>query len=335
MLQLANQTPFSASIAVLPNAAGIDTLYVIVKGASTLRPKLALAEEQVPVTMADEYYGDPASSSLKLTSEMHIGKLGTDVLLVGQAWALDAKPVTESLVSVKVAERNKLIRVRGDRVWQRNGSASSPEPFESMPLTWERAFGGMQTVGDRMLGEERNPVGAGFLGERKPTEMEGLLAPNLEDPKESLERLGQLVTPVCFAPIAPSWLPRRSYAGTYDDNWQRQRAPYLPDDFDSRFFQCATPELCFDRYLQGGEPIEMHGVTPEGPIAFTLPSVRLVIDVVVAGASEQPVANLETVLLEPDANRVCFTWRAALLCDRKVLKVEKITVSLAGARSRT
>jgi hypothetical protein len=42
---------------------------------------------------------------------------------------------------------------------------------------------------------------------------------------------------------------------------------------------------------------------------------------------EYPPVNLETVLLEPDENRVALTWRAALPCDRKVLKVEKVTVT--------
>jgi 3-oxoacyl-[acyl-carrier-protein] synthase-1 len=36
--------------------------------------------------------------------------------------------------------------------------------------------------------------------------------------------------------------------------------------------------------------------------------------------------NLETLSIEPDENRICFTWRAAVPCDRKALKVEKIVV---------
>jgi len=334
MLQLANHTPFAASIAVLPNAQGIDTLYVIVKGTATLQPTIALAEEQVPVTMADEYYGDPVHTSLKACSEMHLGKPGTDVLLVGQAWAAEGQPVTESFVSVKVAERSKHIRVVGDRVWKGGRGCSSPDPFMSIPLTWERTFGGIFIEGDHASGEQRNPAGCGFLGDRKPAEFADQLAPNLIDPRESFDRLGDEATPVCFAPIAPSWLPRRTFAGTYDNNWQTKRAPYLPDDFNARFFHCAVPELCFDRYLQGGEPIEVHGASANGPLLFNLPAPRLAIDIMVAGSNEQPPANLETLLIEPDANRICFTWRAALPCDRKALKVEKVTVNLAGARSR-
>lgn len=327
MLQIDNQTPFYAVLSVLPDRDAIDTLYVILKATLVLRPKLTLAREQLPVTLADEYYGDPTDSSLRTTSEIHIGKPGTDVLLVGRAWAPQGQSVRESFVRVVVAERQKTIRVLGDRVWQSDGSPSAPEPFEAMPLVWERAFGGVHALEDRTLAEERNPIGLGFAGKRSAEELLGHPVPNLESPDEPLERSGQNPTPVCFAPTAPQWLPRRAFAGTYDDAWQRKRAPYLPADFDPRFLQCAAPELSFDRYLVGGESIEVTGASPEGPLAFPIPAANLRVEVKVAGSLEHPPVNLETVLLEPDENRVALTWRAALPCDRKVLRVEKVTVT--------
>ncbi len=335
MLQIDNQTPFQALMAVLPNRDAIDTLYVILKATLTLRPRLALAAVQIPATLADEYYGDPTASSLKQVSEVHIGKRGTDVLLVGRAWAPGGQAAPEVWVRVSVAERQKTIRVFGDRTWTRDGTPSAPEPFEAMPLVWERAFGGVHQLPDRMLAEERNPVGVGFAGRRGAEELLGRPVPNLEDPTARLERLGQNPAPACFAPTAPHWLPRRSFAGTYDDKWQRKRAPYLPLDFDARFFQCACAEMTFDRFLQGTEPVEVRGVTPDAPISLTLPVANLEVEVKVAGAEEHPVANLETVLVEPDENRMCLTWRAELPCDRKVLKVEKITVTRKRTGART
>ena len=327
MLQIDNQTPFYAVLSVLPNRDAIDTLYVILKATLILRPKLALAPAQMPVTLADEYYGDPTDSSLRVSAEIHIGKPGTDVLVIGRAWGSQGHPVREVLVRVVAAERQKAIRVLGDRVWLPDGTPSAPEPFEAMPLVWERAFGGVHPLADRTLAEERNPIGVGFAGKRSAEELAGQPVPNLVSPDELLERQGQLVTPVCFAPSAAHWLPRRAFAGTYDEVWQRKRAPYLPTDFDPRFLQCAAPELTFDRYLSGGEPIEVHGASPEGPIAFAIPAANLHVEVKVAGNVEHPPANLETVLLEPDENRVALTWRAALPCDRRVLKVEKVTVT--------
>jgi hypothetical protein len=334
MLQIDNQTPFYAVMSVLPNCEGVDTLYVIIKATLSLRPKLTLAPVQVPVTLADEYYADPADSSLKQVSELHIGKPGTDVLVIGRAWAPDGQAVPETWVRATVAEKQKTLRVWGDRTWRSDGTPTAPEPFEAMPLVWERAFGGVQQLPERMLAEERNPVGVGFAGERRASELVGYPVPNLEDPATPLQQVGQRCTPACLAPSAPHWLPRRAFAGTYDERWQRTRAPYLPTDFDPRFLSCAAPEMTFDRYLQGGEPVDLRGVTPDGPISFNLPPAHLDIEVTIAGRREHPPANLETILLEPDDNRLCLTWRAGLSCDRQVLKIEKVRVSRRSSGAR-
>jgi len=327
MLQLENHTPFQAGIALLPDRMGIDTLYVMVKATLTLQPSLSLAPEQVPLAMADEYHGDPAASSLRLASEMHIGKPGTDVLVVGHARPPGERPVTRMTVTLAVAERRRDLLVTGDRHWEANGAPSQPLPFESMPLVWERAFGGQHVLADRVLAEERNPVGCGFAGERTPEEMRDLPVPNLEDAASPIAQLGQPSTPVCLAPVAPAWLPRRGFAGTYDETWQRTRAPYLPDDFDARFLQCAGADFAFDRYLSGGEPVELAGMTAESPITFVVPASPLSVEVIIAGSPQQPMANLETLLLEPDANRLCMTWRASVPCDRQALQVENIRVT--------
>jgi hypothetical protein len=233
-------------------------------------------------------------------------------------------------VSMSVAGRSKTILVSGDRVW-RDGRPSDPRPFESIPLVWERAFGGVFTRDGRVLAEERNPVGCGFAGGRSADEMQGHPVPNLEDPAAPLQQVGQTPAPACLAPVAASWLPRRAFAGTYDEAWQRSRAPYLPDDFDPRFLQCAAPEFAFDRFLQPGDPVRVSGVAPDGPIEFAVPDSKLAVSVTVAGATEEPDANLETLTIEPDANRASFSWRAAVPCDRRALKVEKIVIARRGA----
>jgi hypothetical protein len=40
--------------------------------------------------------------------------------------------------------------------------------------------------------------------------------------------------------------------------------------------------------------------------------------------------RLETVLIEPDLNRVSVSWRAELACDRHVLKIEEAIIDVAG-----
>src|SRR2546429_3870885 len=158
-------------MAVLPDRAGVDTLYVVVRATVTLQPRIALAPEQLPPVMADEYYGDRGSTSRKAVSDPHIGRPGSDVLITGRARA--PRPTTEMTVLVSVAERQTSLRILGDRVWRRDGTATAPEPFTEMPLVWERAYGGRHASGERGLAEERNPVGGGVLCERGPAGLAG------------------------------------------------------------------------------------------------------------------------------------------------------------------
>ena len=331
MLQLKNNSPFVPAMSVMPDKDGIDTLYVVVRATFTLRPRFMIAEKAVAPALADEYFGDPSQSSLKYTSDLHLGKPSTDVVLIGNAWALGDRPVTDIVVAVSVAERQKVVKVFGDRVWM-HGGHTRPEPFPSMPLVYERAYGGQHKISAQgpTLAEERNPVGVGFLGGRSPDDMVGLKLPNLEDPEWPIERPGDLRSPACFGFVAPAWLPRRAFAGTYDKAWQTQRAPYLPPDFSLRFFNMAAPELTFDRFLVGGEPVHVQGASRHGPIQFDLPRNQPRVVVKIAGAHERPPVRLETVLIEPDENRVCVSWRAGLPCDKKVYKVEEVAVDVDG-----
>jgi hypothetical protein len=328
MLQLKNNSPFAPVITLLPDPQGIDTLFVIIRGSFELIPALKIAEKQLPPVLADEYWGEPGESSLKYASELHIGKPSSDAVLVGHAWAPGGGAAAESLVAVKVAERRKIIRVFGDRTWKRGGF-TSPEPFESIPLVYERAYGGCHALADKnqILAEERNPLGTGFAGKLSGSEMAGKRLPNFEDPECLLRKPGDEAPPAGLGFVAASWLPRRSFAGTYDTGWQKKRAPYLPLDFDTRFFNCACPELTFDRYLTGGEPVFVQGASRDDVIQFTLPRCTLQIDVKIAGRVETPEAHLETVLIEPDDNRLSLIWRAYIPCDKQALKVEQVSVA--------
>jgi hypothetical protein len=328
MLQLDNQTPFAATLAVLPDKSGIDTLYVVIKATVNLRPKLSLAATQVSVSLVDEYYEDPTNSSLKVHSDMHIGKAGTDVLMVGHARTRQGQLAEGVTVSLSIAGRSKQVLVVGDRTWRSDGSPTAPQPFSAIPLVWERAFGGLHVQDERIFAEERNPIGCGFRGKRDPEEMVGQPVPNLEDPASLIGNWNDTPTPACFAPIAPSWLPRRGFAGTYDAAWQRTRAPYLPADFDHRFFQLASAELCFDRYLQGGERAEIEGVDEESALEFTVPATKPTVEVTIAKKRQEAETKLETLLFEPDENRASITWRAAVPCDRQALKVEKAQITM-------
>src|SRR5690606_31951712 len=134
--------------------------------------------------------------------------------------------------------------------------------------------------------------------------------PNIDDPEQPLVWLGQTPPPAGVAAIAPSWQPRVAHAGSYDERWRKTRAPYLPSDFDPRYFQAASSGLILDPPLSGGEPVILHGFHPDGRWQLSLPRCRLDVSATVAGHTRRLDPLLDTVLFEPDERRFTMTWRA-------------------------
>jgi hypothetical protein len=330
MLQVVNHTPFNAALSVFADPTGVETVYAVVKatfsmGAEGPEP----AQQQVPLLAADVFWGDPTQTSLRAVGDFALLKPATDVLLIGRAIA-PAAHTRVADVGLRVGPVSRTVRVFGDRHWQKSAGSwrpSAPQVWERMPLRWELAWGGVAPrSGDRVPEHEaRNPVGRGITNHQGvPTEDQPL--PNLEDPNELLNDPRDRPTPACFAPIAPTWSPRSAYAGTYDDAWTQKRAPYLPLDFDTRFFQLAPTALTAPGFLQGGEPVVLSGFSQGQALSFVLPSCGLALDFDFDGAKLPQTPQLETLLFEPDAGRFQMLWRAALPVDKKLLKLKEVVV---------
>ncbi|GEL70272.1 DUF2169 family type VI secretion system accessory protein [Myxococcus virescens] len=333
MFETRNETPFASAMFLFPDEQGIETVYAVLKATFEIHSHaLSVAELQRPVTLMDEYWTEPGTSSLRYPGEAHVSKPGTDVLLVGDAHAPRGRPTGACLVRMKVGPIHKDIHVFGNRTW-RGGLLSPgptpPEPFTLMPLTWERAFGGTHDLGNgRILAEPRNPVGQSFRGKRSGREMLGRALPNIEDPRAPIGSISDAPAPVGIAPIAPAWEPRRSRAGTYDEVWQTQRAPHLPQDFNPEFLCTAPSGQWVQPGLKGGEPVELHNLSPRGPQRFALPTCKVEVEVRIDGHPRRPRMHLETVLLSPGEQKLCLTWRGAVNCDKQALRVERIRFSL-------
>ncbi|MCF6324604.1 MAG: DUF2169 domain-containing protein [Gammaproteobacteria bacterium] len=329
MLQLHNSTPFAASMAFFPDEKAVDTLYLTVRATFNIGAQWTLAEEQLPPLEGDEYWGEPGESSVKYGSDYHLGKLRSDIVMLGDAYTPDGKEVRELDVSLSVGEAHKNIRIFGDREWQ-GGCITAAQPFTAMPLIYEKAFGGGHFVDEVVVAAEaRNPVGCGFSGGRKVAEMDGEPLPNLEDPNDLITRFDQQPEPACFGAVASHWASRAQYAGTYDEPWQASRAPYLPVDFDKRFFNTAHPDLIYPGFLKGGEPVSITHMHPAGAINFEVPYIKLNAEVAMVDEIKRPAFNLETLIIEPNQLTLGMVWRAALMCDKQALKIGDVNITLA------
>ncbi len=330
MLQLDNKTPFAASISPMPNEHGLDCVYVMLKGTFIMGQKWMLSDDQLAPQEADEYYGEPLSSSLKAASDYHIGKAGTDVVVLGNAMAPDQRKVAALDVSVNVHNKAKQVRVFGDRTWD-SGVPSSPELFETMPIVYERAYGGcrIDEAGTVLEAETRNPVGIGFLGKRSEGELNGHFVPNIEDPHAPIHSPKDRPPVAGFGYIAPNWEPRVAFAGTYDEVWQESRAPFLPIDFSRKFLNAAHPDLVFDGFLSGGEPVSIANMHPAGPLNFNLPLVNVKTRARIGRDLHDVKMNLETVELRPNKAQVSLAWRGQISCEKKLSSVSEIQISLS------
>ncbi|MDY7230919.1 DUF2169 family type VI secretion system accessory protein [Hyalangium rubrum] len=312
-------------------------LVLLVKATYTICPDgLKLAKDQAPIHIAGIPWGKPEESSYRYEPECAFIKLATDIVLVGHGWA-PSQGTREIFVSLSVGPAQKSVRVVGDRTWyKRMGfmSITKPQPFERMPLIYERAFGGWdrsQNEFGQNTFEPFNPVGVGFRSSARHFE-EGLHLPNLEDPHHLLEHFGQRVPPAGFGFLSPHWHPRAAFAGTYDETWDRTRKPLLPTDFDRRFFNAASPGLVAPGYLQGNEPVVITNASPRGTLAFSLPGQAApVITVERLGVTDvKPEMRLDTVILDTDAEHVLLLWRGHLLLFESVHEVQALHITSAG-----
>lgn len=332
MLQLKNDTGLQAMINAFPNTDGVDSLYVGIKASFTLSANPMLLDEQLPFVLADEFVGEPGQSSVAKPSEAHLCKPSSDIILTGHACAQGRRQVQALDAQLSVGSCGLAVRVIGDRVWDA-GQISSPLAFESMPLTYERAYGGV--VVDPDSGEvvsacERNPVGTGHTKGKRSDDINGTRLPNLEDPQNLISSVSSQPEPVNFASTAASWQPRVGFVGTYDEQWQSNRAPYLPVDFDSRFFNIAHPRLIYPNYLQGGEPVQLVNLHEHGPVAFAVPVLRPTASVQISGEVTSLTPNLETVSIDTEQSHFSIIWRTEITCDKTLLKVEQVEIHCEG-----
>jgi len=324
MWDINNCTPYKVGAAILRDKRGAETLIVAVRatfeigvGGST-----SPAEEQLDPVLAPKFLADPTQSSLIYDTDFVLAKPATDVVLQGHAYRGGAGKSGEAWteVTMSVDGLRKTLLVTGDRFWEKGLlglRVTRPEPFEKIPIIYERAFGGKDERSKRPAWDTRNPLGTGFAAKKR--NLIGQRLPNITYPSRRS-------VPAGFGPIPRHWAPRVSLAGTYDEQWQKNRAPLLPDDCHDRFFQSAPADQQPAIHLRGGEPVELVNLGRPGVIRFDLPRIRLVLATNVGGKIHEHRAKLHTVALEPDVLRFSLTWHSSLQCHNRTYKIRRINV---------
>jgi hypothetical protein len=333
-----NQTPFTLETLFLTDEEGRPLVVTMVKGTYAIRQtgNLALAEKQNAINAAGQFWADPDHSSYNYEPETAFTKPATDVVLIGHAHA--PRPgAREVNVTLRLGPLEKTVRVVGDRRWVKavlGARMTDPQPFERIPLTWERAFGGWDRSHPdpaKHTFEPRNPVGVGIRQKHGNLE-EGIPLPNLEDPRHPLRAYGDTPPPAGFGFTSPHWQPRAALAGTYDAAWMKERMPLLPKDFNRKFFNAAAPGLIAQGYLKGDERVLVQNATPNGIISFELPGVHPPeVTVGLVGRPDQALrTQLDTVIINLDERLLFLIWRTNLVLRSGPHDVRSIQIRAEG-----
>jgi hypothetical protein len=234
------------------------------------RGHLRPAEQQEPFQVMS---GDPARDGvLEHDTDGWAFKPLTDVVVQGHAYP--PTPGQRSFIAkVQVASILKPLLVTGDRKAALSATGrivlSPPAAFEKLPLSYARAYGGIDRVAEATHGNPmmvldkyrrpelqpeyhspfiypRNPAGRGYLMEATPQALDALELPNIEDPYDPIEKRPLAVGSVLAWPSLPlpwgtDWLhpsafPRSAYLGAirqHDppaDGWPEVRRGFAENE---------------------------------------------------------------------------------------------------------
>ena len=289
-----------------------------------------LAKGQAKLVLADEFTGEPGYSAPLRETDYAPCKLKCDVVLNGSAYAPHGVPTRAVDVSLRVGSMQKSFFVFGERRWQDFIlPPSGPEPFIQMPISYDYAYGGAdwnKDQPDRVATYAENPVGTGYHPLRQGAALLGSLLPNTAEGKKPISDVKGHYLPMSFGPVGRNFLPRYKHAGTYDQTWLDNEAPFWPSDFSYAYFQCAPDDQQIP-YLLGGEEVELKNLMPDGTRSFRVPGRKLPVTCVShKGEDTQTEAVCDTLLLEPDLERFSLTWRATIPLRRNLFEVKQTIV---------
>lgn len=334
-------------------------LAFVIKATFRMNSQRAVATEakkQWPVLTKDVPYEKKAPKELvRFESDLVPFKPRADIVLVGSAYAPRGQPTHSLEVEIRVGRTEQVLRVIGDRMWsfpvrdQHAPICVGPAEFVEMPLTFDRAFGGIDAHAtlDPTLPRFRpwcaqNYGGRGYIGALSVDSIHKTPLPNIEDPGDPIQSIASHPVPVGCGFFPRNNEPRFSYGGTYDERWKAERAPDLPEDFRFDYYNGAHPQLQVEGYLAGDEAVTLTNVSKSIPrFEFLLPGVRPMLTVrrhpwPSTAPSPDPSAPLvvqqvapalDTLVFIPD-NEIFFqVWRGVIpIRDPAALEVSEIRV---------
>lgn len=328
-----------ADITTALDKAGREYLVLAIKATYKIpendRKPRPIIPPQPLIVDGDVYVGEPGTSATLYEIDFVLRKKKCDVIFNASAHAPFEIPVEQLRVAVKLENINKELEVTGNRYWKASAfgySRSETKFFTQMPLHYGRAFGGFHTWESddetHYDGYLPNLVGTGY-GKKAPVRLlDQCLLPNLSVPGQSPVSPGDKLTPVALSALARNSPLRAGYAGTYDEYWRENDFPFLPQDFDERYFQCAPEDQQID-FPVGGESVTLINMMKgREHVCFKLPRFDNMKVKILKKNYEviEPQVVVDTLYFEPDEERFSAVWRAAIPIKRRIQEFDTIAI---------
>lgn len=337
---------------------------------------VTLAKLQSPINLGDTFAGPVEANPLHAVviedGDLLPYKPGTDILVLGHAHAPNNQTQTDWLAGIRVGTIKKMLHLYGPRQFRKNllgWSLDKASPVLRVALDYRLAYGGCIAIPADLSADQEpdavsypnNPAGCGWLPDSaalkhlaKPARryvdawisaQKILPAPQIEAITTPVTHPYQNCAPVGLSPLARWWSPRVAYQGKYDEQWRTTRAPLLPIDFDTRYYQSATPEMVATPHLSGHESVSMIGLLPANT-EMCLPGWNIIAAIQHAsGTHTVSLPVLDTLRFNLDSRQVVLVWRCHFNRDDPVTEIslaassakitgETIGNSTAVARSR-
>jgi hypothetical protein len=316
--------------------------YKFRKDSFELRP----LENITPLSDQDSYngIGDPHLNSVYKPNESIPYKKYTDIVLVGAIKTYQKKKVPLLDVGIEVLGRKKIVRVYGDRycTYQKNEFPlySEPKNFVEMPVEYERAYGGKDTISifNETYTYPRNPIGKGYALLNTPHLIDELQLPNYEDPNDLLlpnklitekpHNWNNLPLPQGFGWVAPNTYPRSSFAGivpayiSVDEIPKEALLGIVPKNqvalsrqlklpsYNAQFNNGASLGMIYD-YLKPKSNIKLANFFEESRLMeFQLPRIEPVIYLDIGKGQKKLTTELQTIIINIDTHTIDIIWQA-------------------------
>ncbi|MCW8450013.1 DUF2169 family type VI secretion system accessory protein [Legionella quinlivanii] len=240
--------------------------------------------------------------------DFYLPKLRAEYFVKGSCFAYNPE-TRRSEVEVILDSFEKKLLIFGDRYWIINGlvkQASQPAVFQTIPLSYENAFGGEGNI--------YNPRGKGDSS--SPNAEKSNELPNIEMPDKQLLDKTDKPLPALLLPYSPDSKINNSKLGTFDRDWYENDRPFYPKNIDWTYFNRALPDQQREGYFKGNESFMIKNMHPgKKLLTGNLPGMRIRCFYQYQNPEaklEEISLNLDTVWFIPEFEKGILIWHGQI-----------------------